>query len=291
MSRAKLVSSPLRYVSPGMLIACPLLFLMPWVQVQCNGDAAGGGGGMNFGNARPNPVINAGPARWVSFASQSGFQVASGSVSFLGADSGGLGMNAAAPTDKAEGAPLLWLFPIAAIAGIAVGFAMPSTNLRKIILAACCAAALGSAGGQAAMGFPIEKEVLKEAVRKNTPAAPMRLDFPGPIDPEMKRIQEKSEAAFEKMTDQVQDELNKRVRVSYQFCFYLALLVPFLALFIALIEPPARVRKRRALYELDDERAEDEDDFADDDDDDRPRRRRPRDDDDQPRRRRPRDDD
>ncbi|HSQ57898.1 MAG TPA: hypothetical protein VLM40_19395, partial [Gemmata sp.] len=86
-------------------------------------------------------------------------------------------------------------------------------------------------------------------------------------------------------------ELNKRVRVSYQFCFYLALLVPFLALFIALIEPPARVSKRRALYELDDERAEDEDDFADDDDDDRPRRRRPRDDDDQPRRRRPRDDD
>src|SRR5438045_1216305 len=112
MSPAPAGKSPLRYVTPGMMVMCLLLFFLPWVEVQCNVSEKGG---MDFGGAGNGNVKvtnkSSGP-EWMTLASQSGYQIASGGVTVMGTAGGGAGKKSGGPAESGESAPLLWLYPL-----------------------------------------------------------------------------------------------------------------------------------------------------------------------------------
>src|SRR5262249_6179470 len=63
--------------------------------------------------------------------------------------------------NKEEGgtAPLLFVYPVALIAGIVLGFVLGPGLPRRFILLGCCLGAFGIVGLQAAIGFPMEREL------------------------------------------------------------------------------------------------------------------------------------
>ncbi len=98
--------------------------------------------------------------------SQSGLQIATGGYTItnplLTGEMGGKGgPKAGGAKDKDDdgppGAPLLFLFPVAVLAGIVIGFLPLAGTGRKLMLFACCGVALGVIGVQAGMGFPVKK--------------------------------------------------------------------------------------------------------------------------------------
>lgn len=282
--------SPLRYATPGQLIICIILFFLPWLEVQCNSQKEKMAFDMPKAGAKGETPKSTAPT-WVTFASQSGMQAASGGVTFLGNQPGmndktGPGGKEAAPGKDSGSAPLLWLYPLAIVGGVVVGFAMPSTKQRKLILAACCGVAFLVPTLQAVIGFPIEKAIekdLKEGLGNMGGGMADPMTPPG-----SKKTDAKTDAKAE-MKKQLDDALKDAFRVSYQFWFYLALILPLGGLITALIEPVGPPRGKKPLYDLEDE-------DEDEDEDERPKRRRRRDEDDEedepkPRRRRLDDDD
>jgi len=269
---SKSSSSPLRYATPGQMIFCVILFFLPWVELQCNTQKEKGGFGPQPGQ---KGTIKIDPPKtaptWMTIVTQSGMQVASGDATVLGNQpmgDKGVGGPGPGPEKESGSAPLLWLYPLAAIGAIAVGFAMPSTKVRKLALAGCCGLAFLVAAGQAAMGFPIENSIDKSMKEM----AGIGGGMPDPItNPGGKKGEVKVD-----IKKQMDEALKDAFRVNYKFWFYLALLVPIGGLVTALIEPVGPGRgKKKPINDLDDD-----DDRDDDDDDDRPRKRRRRDDDD-----------
>ena len=162
--------SPLRFLTPAQLIICLILFFLPWVEIQCPApdlkNLGGQPGNLNDGP----PSKKAAPENLVyrPLITQSGLQAATGGYSVADpmmqammqeAKQGGA---KGAKEDEIKAAPLLLIFPVAALLGIAVGFALPGSKAKKAILVLCCLAMLGSAGGQVAMGFPITKDIQEQ---------------------------------------------------------------------------------------------------------------------------------
>jgi hypothetical protein len=152
-------------------------------------------------------------------------------------------------------APVLFLFPVAALAGVVLGLVLPAGRTRKFLLVLCCGLALASAGTQAVIGFPITEEVKK--------------------DPEVGGGGKGQNADLGGLSP---DDIIKTV---YKAPFYLALLFAIGGLVTTLIEPTAAPKPRRTAYEEDDEPdddrdrrrdRDDRDDRDDDSDGDRPRR-------------------
>jgi len=176
----------------------------------------------------------------------------------------GPGGKGATPGKDSGSAPLLWLYPVAVIAGIIVGFALPSTKQRKLVLAACCGVAILVPVLQAVIGFPIEKSVEKD-LKEGLGGLGDPMTAPGGKTGDGKGAQAE-------MKKQLDEALKDAFRVSYQIWFYFALLVPIGALVTAVIEPIGRPRRKKPLYDMDDG-------DEDDEEEDRPRKRRRRDDD------------
>ncbi len=150
----------LRLFSPIQLCFCLILFFLPWIEVQCVPKPAAAG-------AKSDPFMPPMPTGPQPLLSQSGLQIATGDYSVSNPQlkammdaEGGKGGPKAGPKEDKEGpdaAPLLFLFPVAVLAGIVIGFLPLAGMGRKLMLLACCGVALGVIGVQAGMGFPIKK--------------------------------------------------------------------------------------------------------------------------------------
>jgi len=209
------------------MIFCVILFFLPWIELQCNTQKEKGG----FG---PQPVLKGTKSEtpkstaptWMTIVTQSGMQVASGDATVLGNQpigDKGVGGPGPGPEKESGSAPLLWLYPLAAIGAIAVGFAMPSTKVRKLVLAGCCGLAFFVAAGQAAMGFPIENSIDKSMKEMAGMGGAMADPIPNPTG-------KKSDAKVD-IKKQMDDALKDAFRVNYKFWFYQKLPVPELGTF------------------------------------------------------------
>lgn len=213
-------------------------------------------GNLKLGEPQQKPTVKA--ASYASFLSQSGFQAATGGYTIqdptmrqmvdqakkTAKDFEKLGGKAGKAEDEIKAAPLLFLFPLGAIAGIAVGLAMPGGGAKKGILIGCCALLIASAGGQAAMGFPVEKDV-KEQQKKDEAGAggAKNAGLDGDI-----------------------------LKTAYKFPFYLALLFAVGGIVTAAIEPAGTTggkKKKRRRYDSD----EDDEEPLSLEDDDQPEER------------------
>lgn len=162
----------LRFVTPTQLAICLILFFLPWIEVQCPmPDLAN----MKFEATPPRAPgkaasIKPATVTYTSLLTQSGFQIATGKYTFTDpkmqqmlemekAKGEGSGSVKIEKKKEIDTAPLLFAYPLAAIAGIVIGLAMPGSVPKKGLLLGCCLAVLLVTAGQAAMGFPIEKAI------------------------------------------------------------------------------------------------------------------------------------
>lgn len=242
--------SPLRFATPGQLVMCLLLFFLPWIEIQCPMP--------DLNKIQAEPGKKAAPPDpknmpYIPLISQSGFQAATGAYTFadpmirqqmeqskaMGGGLGKGGKDAKAGSDKDEpsGAPLLWLYLVAVVAGIAVGFVLQTGKVRKLVLIGCCVLALVAAGGQALIGFPITQKIREQPTGmpggRGGEGAPK-------LDP---------------------DDVMKTV---YKIPFFLALALCVGGIITAAVTPNSPSKPKRPVDDADDE----------DDDDQRPRKRR-----------------
>ncbi|VTT98403.1 unnamed protein product [Gemmataceae bacterium] len=279
--------SPLRFATPGQLVMCLLLFFLPWIEIQCPVP--------DLNKIQVEPGKKAAPPDlksmpYVPLITQSGFEAATGSYTFAdpmirqqmeqskaaaanlekSLDKNAKGAKpAASDKDEPGAAPLLWLYLVAVLGGIAVGFALQTGKVRQMVLIGCCALALLSAGGQAAIGFPITQKIREQPTGMPGGGAGGAGGAP-------------------KMNP---DEVMKTV---YKVPFFLALLFCVGGIVTAALTPNGPSKPKRPVGDVDD----DEDDRPrkrrrddDDEDDDEPRQRRKRrdeddEDDDRPRKNR-----
>ena len=214
---------------------CVILIFLPWIEIQCpmpdlgNPNVLGPVGGDAPKKASTKDM------KYTSLLTQSGLQIATGEYTMtdptmrkmmeqakeLGKQAGG-----EQKEDKVKKAPLLWLYPIAAIGGIFAGFVMPGGGPRKAMLVICCALALLAVGGQAAMGFPVEKDIKEQQAKDQKQGGGAAVAIEGDV-----------------------------FKTVYKFPFYLALILAFGGILTAAIEPENFGKKKRAEqpYEFDDE--------------------------------------
>lgn len=170
---------------------------------------------------------------------QSGFQIATGKYTFTDpkiqqmmeiekAKGEGPGSVKIEKKKEVDRAPLLLAYPLAAIAGIVIGLAMPGSVLKKGLLLGCCLAVLLVTAGQAAMGFPIEN-----AIRQDRAVDP--IDFDEPMALPQARVDAKPD-----------------LKIKMQIAFFFVLLFASGSIITAALEPtspPARsVHWRRNTY-------------------------------------------
>ena len=242
--------SPLRFLTPAQLAICAVLFFLPWVEVQCGMPNLGKlGGNIGDPNAAP-PKITSKDLTYSPLLTQSGFQAAMGEYTMAESvrammDQGKQmakqmgGDVKEEKQEKVRSAPVLWLFPAAAIAGVVLGLVLPSGGARKFILVLCCGLALASVGTQAVIGFPVTEDVKKDPELAGGGKGGKNDDLGG-LKP---------------------DDI---IRTVYKFPFYLALLFAVGGLVTALIEPTGSPKAKRSRYDFgDDEVAEAEPDERD----------------------------
>ena len=222
MSDRKPASSPLRFLTPGQLAICLLLFFLPWVELQCPMPKGGMNAAMGVGPGEPK--MDSKDVVWTGFINQSGLEAATGKFSFSDSimQQAVQGQKKDAKADeKLDAAPLLWVYLLVVLAGVGLGFALPAGGMRKAALVGCCGVALLVAGVQAASGFPIEKKMKDDAKNKGGTKG-----------------DDIGAAMFGEMTP----------KVKYKFPFYLSMLLCVGGLVTALMEPagPAKPRRNRS---------------------------------------------
>lgn len=219
------------------------------------------------------------PTKPVGMYSQSGLQIATGNVSLgsdfkkvaekskkeMGGAGGGFDLDPNTSGKKKEGgtAPLLFLYPVALLGGIILGFIPWAGMPRKIIAAGCCAAAFGVVGLQAAIGFPLENDLKKQADQMKGFGGMGKFGGGG---------------GGAKTDTKSSSKDNEMFKVAWKFPLYLTFLLLLTAggtAFLGPNGPGGKYKPKRKAYDLDDE-----DDDEDDEDDDRPRKKKRRDDDD-----------
>lgn len=128
---------PGKLLTPGFFLFAIFMFLLPWVDVRCNG---------------------------VSAVSQSGLQACIGdySESFVMVqrrlrNEPGFRMD----NERVKPAPLLWFHGILILAGLILGLALPVGMPRLVALTLCGVLGFGAALVQMWIGFPIAAQVAK----------------------------------------------------------------------------------------------------------------------------------
>jgi F0F1-type ATP synthase assembly protein I len=170
---------------------------------------------------------------WTPFIQQSGLQAATGNYSFVDPTLQKLAEQQAGQKekekDKPDAAPLLWVFLAALLVGTLIGFFVPSSGQKKGLLIVCCFVALGMAGGQAVIGFPIANQI-KEQMKGDKGG---KNDFPR--------------------------DLGDGPKTSLKIPYFLTLLFCVGAIVTTFLEPARKPRRKRIVEEEDDE-DEDRDD-------------------------------
>ncbi len=128
---------PGKLVAPGFFLLAIFMFLLPWVDVRCNGFTA---------------------------VTQSGFQACSGDYteSLMVAqqrlrNEGGFRLNA----DQVKPAPLLWFYGLLLLIGLILGLALPVGTPRLVGVALCGVLGFALAVMQMSVGFPITEQVAR----------------------------------------------------------------------------------------------------------------------------------
>lgn len=299
MPKAAPTFGPGQVISPILAALTLILFFIGWVELKINPPESAKKMSKEE-IAKTKELLGIDPTKSMSMVSQSGFQIASGKAS-LGSDlrrleekrnekrkttsradrSGQDELDEELKRESDFTAPLLYLYMVAVIAAVVLGFIPWPSMTRKIIIAGVCGLALAVVGLQAVMGFPIDKKIQKEAKKKD--------EASGMFD----------------MGDRGKD--TERVRVAWQIPLYLTFLLLMGATGTAFIGPvrTGGYKGRKRAYDFDDDEDDDrprrkkrrDDDEDDDDDDDRPRKKKKAlsldddDEDDRPKRRRHDDDD
>jgi hypothetical protein len=306
MPRAAPSFSPLQLFAPIILLVCAVLFVLPWIEIQVVPPPSEV---KNMPKERVEMVkkeIGIDPTKPIGIIAQSGFQIANGTAS-LGSDmkrvmdkmqeklgtkmekSPEAELNEGLKKEEGVSAPLLFLYPVVILGGIVLGCIPWAGIVRKILVASCCAAAIGIIGLQAVIGFPLETKIKEKS--KDSRGGGM-FAFPG-----MGGMGGGGGKADSKEADPF--------RVAWNIPLYLAFLLLLSAAGTAFLGPagaPTKYKKRR--YDDDDEeddgdrpggkRKKSRYDEDDEDDEDRPRKKRRRDEDDEddrPRGKRRRDED
>jgi hypothetical protein len=213
------VSIPFRILTPSQFVICLILFFLPWVEIQCPMPKD-----LDFKN--PNAKLDTKNFDWTPLVRQSGFQAATGNYSLV--DPGLQKMMDQAPTkdkkdDKTPAAPLLWLFLLAIVSGIVIGFVVPSSPIKKGILIVCCILALGTAGIQAAIGFPITNQSKDQMKNSGGKKNDLQMGM-GLGDMEM-------------------------IKTTLKFPFYLTLLFCIGAVVTSVLESAPKPRKKKRIVE------------------------------------------
>ncbi|AWM38597.1 hypothetical protein GobsT_32250 [Gemmata obscuriglobus] len=261
----KLSFSPLQLLSPVQLIFCLILFFLPWIELSCTlpPDVAKNAPPGELEKLKKDTGID--PSRPIRMYTQSGLQIATGDVSVSpdfekgvervrgGAGAGPGPKFGPDPSNKADGqtAPLLFLFPVALLAGIVIGFVPWPHLARRLVLVVCCLGAMGIVGAHAAIGFPLEKEIAKQKEKMKGGgafgAAPGAKAAPGTAgEPEV-------------------------FRVRWQIPLYLTLILLLGAAGTAFLDAGLTAKKKpKRRYRADEEYEDDEEE------EERPRKRRPK---------------
>jgi hypothetical protein len=302
MPRSAPSFSPLQLFAPILLLVGLVLFFLSWIDIQIVPPPS------EVKNMPKEQVemmkkeFGLDPTKPIGVISQSGFQVANGTAS-LGSDmkrvmdkmdkvrekagapksekSPEAELNAELKKEAGVTAPLLFLFPVVLLAGVVLGCIPWAGIIRKVLVASCCAAAIGIIGLQAVIGFPLENKIKEEAKGSGKGGA-FKLPGVGGAGARGGKSDPKDPDPF---------------RVAWNAPLYLTILLLLSAAGAAFLGPggaPAKSRRRRYG---DDEDDEDEDDRPrktrrraddkDDEEDDRPRKRRRDDDDEPPRKKKP----
>jgi hypothetical protein len=280
--------NPLRFLTPAQLVICLVLFFLPWIEMSCTlpPEATKGADKEELAEFRKKTGVD--PTRPIGMINQSGLQIATGDSSLasdfkrieekmkqeVGGAGGGFKMEKDPTKEKKETAPLLFAYPVALVAAIVFALVPWVSPARKFLAMGFCLAAFGVVGLQAAIGFPLDRELKKETEKMKNMGGmfgPGGGPGGGPNAADV-------------------------FKVRWKFPLYLSLLLVLGAAGTALLGDtvPARRPKKKRRYEDEDEA----EDLEEDRDEDRPRRRRDRDDErddgdeeDRPRRKRPRRDD
>jgi len=214
--------SALRFATPGQLLICVILFFMPWIEIQCPMPDLGNPNIFGPAGGEPPKKASTKDMKYTSLLTQTGLQIATGEYTMTDptvrklmeqAKDAGKQAGAEQKEDKIKKAPLLFLYPIAAIAGIVASFVMPGGGPRKAMLVICCALALLAIGGQAAMGFPVEKDIKEQQAKDQKQGGAVAIEGDG-------------------------------FKTVYKFPFYLALILAFGGIMTAAIEPEGVGKKR-----------------------------------------------
>lgn len=296
----KMSFSPLQLLSPVQLVFCFVLFFLPWIELSCTLPAEATKGGQKAEMEAMKKETGVDPTKPISMYTQSGLQIATGDVS-VASDfekisaqmkkgvGGGAGLEPDPKAKKKDGetAPLLFLFPVALLAGIGVGCAPFQHLLRRLALAVVCLGALGVVGLQAAIGFPLEKEIAKQKEQLKGFGGVGGGFGPAP-DPKGGKVKAAAPAAEPEI-----------FRVTWKIPLYLTFLLLLGATATAFVDggllAGSKKPKRRYGSRDDDEEDEDDrprkkkravaEDLSDEDEDDRPRKKKKRveeDDEDEP---------
>jgi hypothetical protein len=149
---------PGRLISPGFFLLLVITFLLPWVDVRCNG---------------------------FTIVSQSGLQACFGGYSegaMLNDPGMRNGPRVQRDRSQIKAAPLMIVYGVAILAGLIAALALPVGLVRMGIVGTCAVAGFLLAIGQLIVGFPIAAEVAKanaEQMRNN----PIINGNPIPLDP------------------------------------------------------------------------------------------------------------
>jgi hypothetical protein len=275
--------SPLQVFSPVQLLFCLVLFFLPWIELSCTPPpevTSGKAGQEEIAKFKKETGVD--PTRPIGIVNQTGLQIATGKSSEssdfkkimeamkkeMGGAGGGLNVKEDPSKKDLDKAPFLYVYLLALVGGIVLGFVPWASPARKFLVLGLCLLALGVVGIQAAVGFPMEREMKKD-VGKLKGGDPFG-------DP----------AASGKAGGNQQEVVKVKWKLPLYLTFLLLVGAAGTSMLGAVATPPRR-KYRRPGYDDEDE-----------DDDDRPRSRRSRqyeddedDEDDRPRRRRVEDDD
>ena len=121
---------PGKLVSPAFFLLSILMFLLPWVDVRCNGFTAATQSGLQSCFGTFSEAVGAGDMR---LQNQPGF----------------------AMNNHVDAAPLMWFYGLLLLAGLILGLALPIGMARLTALASCAIVAFVLAVIQLSIGFPI----------------------------------------------------------------------------------------------------------------------------------------
>jgi hypothetical protein len=166
----------MRFISPSFLVFTLLMSLLPWVEVRCE----------QLNSPPPfneYPVLqqNAWQATWGGSSGNLPDERQLRGRPFNPNDPGGFNQLRPVWTKPdLAAAPLVGVFLVCVFAGVILGYALPSSNVRKLVMAALCVTALAVLITQIAIGFPLKRLTRPDVVKFLEVAMPNNAQWRGP---------------------------------------------------------------------------------------------------------------